>query len=237
MRPLIAANWKMHGDMSWVEKLRDFDRILPPSKRTEIEVLICPPAVFIAPMFKTAGGTSIKLGAQNCHAEETGAHTGEISAHMLKDAGARYVIVGHSERRAGGETSAGVKAKAKAATAIKLKPIICVGESLAQREAGKANATVKRQLSRSLPEGDKYVVAYEPIWAIGTGKTATPDDIESMHAHIREIVGDKVRILYGGSVKPANASDILHTPNVNGALIGGASLEMDSLAAIAKAAM
>jgi len=236
MRPLISANWKMHGDMSWVEKLRDFDRILPPSKRTGIEVLICPPAVLIAPMFKTASGTSIKLGAQNCHAEETGAHTGEISAHMLKDAGARYVIVGHSERRAGGETSASVKAKAEAATAIKLKPIICVGESLAQREAGKAKTTVKRQLSRSLPAGDKYVVAYEPIWAIGTGITATPDDIKEMHAHIREIVGKSVRILYGGSVKPANAHDILHTPNVNGALIGGASLEMESLAAIAKAA-
>jgi triosephosphate isomerase len=179
----------------------------------------------------------ILLGAQNCHAEVTGAHTGEVSAGMVKSAGANYVIVGHSERRAAGEVDADVNAKALAASKAGLTPIICVGESLAQREAGHAQSVVSGQISKSVPGGlSDYVLAYEPIWAIGTGKTATIADIAEMHGAIRSQVGSSICLLYGGSVKPANAKDILGTANVNGALIGGASLEMESLAAIAKAA-
>ena len=234
MRPLIAANWKMHGDLSWRLKPAAFDAILFPSERSRIEVLICPPALYIAAM--AAGTDTIAIGAQNCHHADAGAHTGEISAQMVKDAGASYVIVGHSERRETGETDADVKAKATAAGRHSLTPIICVGESLAQREAGKALAVVSAQLAASLPADKRnIVVAYEPIWAIGTGKVPTLEDIDAMHNHIRDIIGDGVRILYGGSVKPANAKDILAVNNVNGALIGGASLDMQSLAEIAKA--
>jgi len=163
---------------------------------------------------------------------------------MAKQVGASYIIVGHSERRALGETNDDVCAKAQAVLSADLVPIICVGESFEQREAGQQNDIITAQLQESLPNISKLtssdksiVVAYEPIWAIGTGKTATPEDIKHMHAHIREILGPNVRILYGGSVKPANAAAILSTPNVNGALIGGASLEMKSLAEIAKAAL
>lgn len=233
MRTLIAANWKMHGSMDWVEKPARFDAILPPSERKEIDVLICPPALYIAPM--TAASGTIAIGAQNCHYADTGAHTGEISAKMIKDAGASYVIVGHSERREAGETDADVQAKAKAACRHNLIPIICVGESLRQREAGEAQAIVSTQLAASLPSGETdIVIAYEPIWAIGTGKVPTLEDIDAMHNHIRKIVGGGIRILYGGSVKPANAKEILAVENVNGALIGGASLEMESLADIAR---
>ena len=238
MRPLIAANWKMHGELSWTEKPSAFDAILPPAKRRGIDVLICPPALYIAAM--AASTDTIEIGAQNCHHADTGAHTGEISAQMIKDAGASYVIVGHSERREAGETDAQVQAKASAAGRRGLTPIICVGESLAQREAGKAEDVVSTQLAESLPAIDlgaetDIVIAYEPIWAIGTGKVPTLEDIDAMHNHIRDIVGNGVRILYGGSVKPANAKDILAVKNVNGALIGGASLDMQSLAEIAKA--
>ena len=234
MRPLIAANWKMHGDQSWTGKPDRFDAILPPSERGGVDVLICPPALYIAAM--AASTETIAIGAQNCHHADTGAHTGEISAQMIKDAGARYVIVGHSERREAGETDAEIKAKAAAACSHGLIPIICVGESLAQRETGEAQTVVSAQLGASLPVGEKdIVIAYEPIWAIGTGKVPTLKDIHAMHNHIRDIIGDGVRILYGGSVKPANAKDILAVKNVNGALIGGASLDMQSLAEIAKA--
>ena len=233
MRTLIAANWKMHGSMDWVDKPARFDAILSPSERKDIDVLICPPALYIAPM--TAASDTIAIGAQNCHHADTGAHTGEISAKMIKDAGASYVIVGHSERREAGETDVDVQAKAVAACRHDLIPIICVGESLAQREAGEAQAIVSTQLAASLPSGETdIVIAYEPIWAIGTGKVPTLDDIDAMHNHIRKIVGDGIRILYGGSVKPANAKEILAVENVNGALIGGASLEMESLADIAR---
>lgn len=236
MRPLIAGNWKMHGDMSWIEKPRDLDKILPADERKHLDILICPPALFIAPMAATCHEGNILLGAQNCHRAESGAHTGELSAAMVKSAGADFVIIGHSERRAGGETDEDVAAKAMAAAQQNLTPIICVGESLDTRKDGHAESVVSDQIKASVPEGlSDYVLAYEPIWAIGTGMTATADDIQAMHAVIREIVGPKVRILYGGSVKPANAKEILGTENVNGALIGGASLEMESLAAIARA--
>ncbi len=237
MRPLIAGNWKMHGDMSWVEKPREFAKAMPADERQHLDILICPPSLFIASMAATCHEVNIQLGAQNCHAAESGAHTGEVSAEMVKSTGADYVIVGHSERRADGETDADVAAKAIAAAKQGLTPIICVGESLDIRKAGEAEAVVSAQIKASVPEDmSGYVLAYEPIWAIGTGMTATADDIKDMHAVIRKIVGPNVRILYGGSVKPANAKEILGTANVNGALIGGASLDMESLAAIAQAA-
>jgi len=155
---------------------------------------------------------------------------------MLKDAGAAYVIVGHSERRAEGDTNEDVHAKAKAAAKAGLIPIICVGETEAERDAGKAKAVVEAQIKASVPKIKEYVIAYEPVWAIGTGKTATPEDVDDMHNSIRAQVGARVRLLYGGSVKPANAEELLALKNVNGALIGGAGLEMDSLAEIAKLA-
>lgn len=237
LKPLIAANWKMHGDMSWCDKPYDFADIYPPTEREHLDVLICPPAVLIFPMMEKCGGTDIWLGAQTCHKEKKGAHTGEMSAEMLASAGADYVILGHSERRAMGESSADIRVRVERAKEADLIPIICVGESLKERESGDAEAVVGTQLKASLPEGlTDYVIAYEPIWAIGTGMTATPDDVHAMHRFIRGEVGPNVRILYGGSVKPANAKALLSIPDVNGALIGGAGLEMESLAEIARLA-
>jgi len=224
MRPLIAGNWKMHGNIDWVSKPSEFAMLMPASERENIDVLICPPMPFIAPMVKTCSEAGIHLGAQNCHAAESGAHTGEVSAGMLKSAGANFIIVGHSERRADGENNANVSAKAQAAAKAGLTPIICVGESLEIREAGQAEAVVSQQIQASVPNDiTDYVLAYEPIWAIGTGKTATVDDIKAMHLVIRKLVGPAVE-------------EILGTDNVNGALIGGASLKMESLVAIARAA-
>lgn len=236
MRPLIAGNWKMHGDMSWVAKPDEFEAIFPAIKRQNLDILICPPAAFIAPMVRSCTRSAVLMGAQNCHAEESGAHTGEMSAAMLKSVGANYVIVGHSERRAQGESDKMVYDKALAASQASMTPIICVGESLKQREGGQASDVVSQQIKASVPKIEDYVIAYEPIWAIGTGRTATAGDIAKMHLVIRKLVGPHVRILYGGSVKPKNAKEILSTKNVNGALIGGASLQMDSLAEIARQA-
>ncbi|WP_409433686.1 triose-phosphate isomerase [Litorimonas sp. RW-G-Af-16] len=235
LTPLIAANWKMHGDMSWIDKVTELDALLPKNEREHVDLLLCPPFTMVSTMHVLGSPLSIYIGAQNCHADVSGAHTGEVSAEMLADAGASYVIIGHSERRAAGETNADVRAKAEAAKRAGLTAIVCVGESLAQREVGEAIATVLAQIEASVPDFVD-VIAYEPIWAIGTGKVPTMDDIADMHAAIRSAVGPNVRILYGGSVKPANAQDILAVANVNGALIGGASLEMDSLAAIARSA-
>jgi len=201
--------------MQWSAKLSEFKTLYPISERAHIDVLVCPPAPFIAPLVKAAEEAGLFLGGQNCHAKVSGAHTGEISADMLRDVGANFVIVGHSERRTAGETDADVQAKAEAALNAKLTPIICVGETLAQRSQA-------------------IVIAYEPVWAIGTGKTATLDDITDMHTHISELTGGQFRLLYGGSVKPDNAKAILGIADVNGALIGGASLKMDAFAAIAK---
>ncbi len=237
MKTLIAGNWKMHGQQAWTVKAAGFDRLLEATDREHIEVLICPPYPFIREMFVASAARHIKIGAQNCHAIEKGAHTGEVSAEMLADCGAEYVIVGHSERRAAGERDSDVSAKASAAFRAGLTPIICVGETLEQREAGNANNVVEAQIIGSVPDSaENFVVAYEPVWAIGTGKVAEISDIKSMHAHIRGLVGDNVRILYGGSVKPGNAAAILGTENVNGALIGGASLNMADLSAIARSA-
>ena len=189
-------------------------------------------------MAEAAKAAGVFLGGQTCHSSEQGAHTGETSAKMLRSVGASYVILGHSERRAMGETDEDVNIRVQRSFEAGLIPIICVGESLNQRKAGEAEMVVADQLKGSLPEGlEEYIIAYEPVWAIGTGMTATPDDIFSMHSFIREFVGNDVGILYGGSVKPSNAQAILGIEDVDGALIGGASLEMESLAAIAKFAV
>ena len=234
LRTLIAANWKMNGDATWFDKPVQFDRALPQSDREYLDVLICPPAIYLESMHNLARQTGVFLGAQDCHQEKKGAYTGSISAEMLERAGASYVILGHSERRAAGESNKLVKAKAQAAKQAGLVPIICVGETESQREKGDAIKVVLAQLKGSVPKLKDYVVAYEPVWAIGTGKVPSVGDINEVHDAIRGHVGESVRILYGGSVKPANAKAILALKNVNGALIGGAGLNMLSLSEIAK---
>ena len=236
LRPLIAANWKMHGDLSWADRPLEFNTHYAQEERAHLDVLICPPAILLPRMSRTAVQAGVELGAQDCHANADGAHTGQLSTEMLHGAGADYVIVGHSECRAAGDSNKDVNAKAKAARRGKLIPIICVGETKAQREKGDALKTVAAQIKASVPKLAEYVIAYEPVWAIGTGLVAEPEDIAEVHDAIREQVGPDVRILYGGSVKPRNAKAILALKNVNGALIGGAGLDMESLAEIAKRA-
>ena len=211
-----------------------------------IEMLLCPPALLIGAVHAAVGASGIAVGGQDCHTAEQGAHTGDVAAGMLADAGCGYVIVGHSERRADhGEDDGLVKAKAAAAQAAGLVPVVCIGETLEQRDAGEAVAVVTGQLRGSVPDGSSaatVVVAYEPVWAIGTGRTPTAADIAEVHDAIRAVLGeiasdgDGVRILYGGSVKPENAAEILAIENVNGALVGGASLKADDFWAIAEAA-
>jgi len=234
LRPLIAANWKMNGTPDWVTKPLELNRLYPQSERGHLDVLICPPALYLEKLSDIARQAEVRVGAQDCHEKSAGAHTGSLSAEMLFGAGAEYVIVGHSECRAAGDTNKSVKAKASAAKRAGLIPIICVGETEAQREKGDALKVVKAQIKGSLPTLADYVIAYEPVWAIGTGKVATLKDIAEVHDAIREQIGEGVRILYGGSVKPANAEGILALKNVNGALIGGAGLEMESLSEIAR---
>lgn len=247
MKTLIAANWKMHGDLSWDQKPGEF-RAFYPKNDKHVQCLICPPAFMIPALVEQGKTNDILVGAQNCHAEVSGAFTGEMSAKMIAGTGATYVIVGHSERRAlFGETDAVVSAKAQAALDADLIPIICIGESEAERRDGEELNVATRQLTHSIPDkadGSGLVIAYEPVWAIGTGLTPTLGDIDAMHNHIRELLeerfgkrqGRRIQILYGGSVKPANAKEILAIDNVNGALIGGASLDMESFAAIANSA-
>jgi triosephosphate isomerase len=237
MRSLIAGNWKMNGlatSLAEIEKLNTALKQTPPA----CDVLICPPATLISRAVAIAG--VVPIGGQDCRAEVSGAFTGDISAEMLKDAGATAVIVGHSERRQyHGETDAMVAAKAKAAWRAGLLAIICVGETEAERDAGQANRICKTQLAASVPEGATVantVIAYEPVWAIGTGKTPTLVEIAQMHAHIRACLGSPLRILYGGSAKPANAPEILSLPEVGGALVGGASLKADDFLQIIRAA-
>ena len=233
MKQLIAANWKMNGLPDWSEKVRALAARVPDPN---CELLICPPHPLVSLLTDYAKGTSIRIGGQDCSEFGAGAHTGETDAALLAALDANYVIVGHSERRATGEMDERVKAKADRVIGQGLRPIVCVGESLAQREAGEAVPVVSAQLSGSLPTRGDYDIAYEPIWAIGTGRTATAQDIADMHSAIRKAVGDGPRILYGGSVKPANAVEILGTAEVGGALVGGASLDMESFAQIAQAA-
>lgn len=245
-RPLIAGNWKMNGLAQALDQARAVAAGLE-ERPAGARVAICPPATLLDRLSQALEGSTVLTGGQDCHVKTSGAHTGDIAAPMLVDAGAALVILGHSERRDDhGETSALVAAKVEAALAAGLEPIICVGESLQQREAGSALAVVTGQVRESLPAvlaGQTFAVAYEPIWAIGTGRVATLPDIEEMHAAIRaELValfgehGATVPILYGGSVKPDNAAEILRTAEVGGALVGGASLKASDFLAIIAAA-
>jgi triosephosphate isomerase len=234
-RPLITGNWKMNGLESSLGEARAVAAAVdghPPASR----VAICPPATLLHRLAEALGGTGVEVGGQDCRAEPGGAFTGDISAEMLADAGASLVILGHSERRAGhGETDALVAAKAGAALRAGLEPIVCVGETLADREAGRTLAVVAGQVRGSLPEilaGKAFALAYEPVWAIGTGLTPTLAQIEEVHVAIRALLselfgahGGRVPILYGGSVKPSNAGEILRAREVGGALVGGASLQ------------
>lgn len=246
MRPLIAGNWKMNGLGASLEEFERLKTLLDEAGPVDCNVLLCPPSTLLHRAATMCQETMIVLGGQDCHPEVSGAYTGDVSAEMLADAGATYVIVGHSERRADhAETDELVQRKAKAAIDAGLTPVICVGETEAERAEGRANQVVGAQVQNSLPayEGQGIVVAYEPVWAIGTGKTATTEDIADMHAHIRGILvgmlgtqGEAARILYGGSVKPGNAGEILAVRNVDGALVGGASLVAEDFFSIIMAA-
>ncbi|MFS2010078.1 triose-phosphate isomerase [Azospirillum sp. CT11-132] len=245
-RKLIAGNWKMNGlKADGLDLASDLAGRLKGAGPVVFDMLVCPPFPLLFPVGEAIADSPLALGGQDCAPKTSGAHTGDVAPTMLKDAGCRFVILGHSERRAGhGESDAVVNAKAVAAHKEGLVAIICVGETEAQRDAGQANAVVSGQLAGSIPAGataENTVIAYEPVWAIGTGKTATPDDVKAMHAHIRaELDGKiaesaKVRILYGGSVKPNNAAELMAVENVDGALVGGAALKADDFWAIATA--
>jgi triosephosphate isomerase (TIM) len=233
VRPLVAGNWKMNGVAgSLVEALA----IAAAAKDAPVDLMLCPPATLINRLATAVAGSGLAVGGQDCHVKASGAHTGDISAAMLVDAGASAVIVGHSERRADhGETSALVKAKATAAAEAGLMAIVCLGETAAERQAGATLEVVKAQLDGSLPDQAttrSLVIAYEPVWAIGTGLTPTTADVAEVHAFIRGelvkrygTVGALMRILYGGSVKPTNAVELMAVEHVDGALVGGASLK------------
>jgi triosephosphate isomerase (TIM) len=244
-RPLIAGNWKMNGLRSSIAEL---DQVIAgaPAVAATTDLMICPPATLIAAFASRAHGTRVAIGGQNCHTEAFGAFTGDISAEMLRDAGATAVIVGHSERRTyHHETDAEVRAKALAAWRAGLQAIVCVGETKDQRATGATLDVVGRQIAGSLPDGTKpenLAVAYEPVWAIGTGLTPTPADVVEVHNFVRAgiaarfgVTGAGIRILYGGSVKPSNAAELLQLDNVDGALVGGASLKAADFLAIARA--
>jgi triosephosphate isomerase (TIM) len=249
LRPLIAGNWKMNGLRAQLATLRSIAAGYDSALKSTADLLICPPSPLLYTSSVEAVGTGLKIGAQDCHPNATGAHTGDVSAEMIADAGASFVILGHSERRQDhGEKSATVAAKVLAAWRADLTAIVCVGETKTEREAGKALTVVRRQLRESIPSGGNsgnLVIAYEPVWAIGTGLTPTNTDVTDMHTDIRAqlkqrvgaLEAAKVRILYGGSVKPSNAAELLHLPHVNGALVGGASLNSADFLAIVKAAV
>ena len=242
-RPLVAGNWKMN-------LLRDEGVALANAlvrfmgERSGIDMSIFPPATLLAPVAACLAGSRLQLGGQNCHAARAGAHTGDISAAMLHDIGCTQVILGHSERRAAyGESDHDVRARVATALAVGLTVILCVGETAAQRDSGNAARVVARQLRDSLPQdasAESVVVAYEPVWAIGTGRSASLDDISTMHGHLRDVLDGTgtagARILYGGSVKPDSAAGILRLPDVDGVLVGGASLSAAEFLAIARAA-
>ncbi len=244
MRQLIAGNWKMNGSLTMSASLLNALRAAAGQGALPCDLLVCPPATMITIAAQALLGSAVAVGGQDCHAKSSGAHTGDISAAMLRDCGASHVILGHSERRADhAETDAQIRAKVAAAVAAGLTPIVCVGETEAQRLAGQQNAVVAAQLAGSLPDDFSGVVAYEPVWAIGTGCTPTEADVAAMHAHIRAELtrrlgppGAALRILYGGSVKPSNAASLLALPDVGGALVGGASLAAEDFLGIARAA-
>ncbi len=239
--PLVAGNWKMNGLKSSVGELQKI--IAGAQALPKVELIVCPPATLVAGFAAAARGSRVAIGGQDCHALAFGAYTGDISAEMLRDAGAAAVIVGHSERRRYyGETDAAVRAKARAANRAGLLAIVCVGETRAEREAGEALVVVGAQLDGSLPDHDaaSFIVAYEPVWAIGTGLTPTAVDVGEVHRCIRQRLGTRygqaeqgIRILYGGSVNTANAKGLFGVENVDGALVGGASLKSDEFLAIA----
>jgi triosephosphate isomerase len=245
-KPLVAGNWKMNGlraSLSEVAAIRD---AVGQGGAGRAEVLVCPPATLIAAAADLCKGSAVAIGAQDCHPEASGAHTGDISAEMLGDAGVAYVIVGHSERRADHcESDEVVLTKAEAVLRAGLTPIICVGETKAQREAGETLPVISGQLDGSVPHGiagERLVIAYEPVWAIGTGLTPSVDDVAEVHGfvrrHLQSIVAsaaEKVRILYGGSVRPSNAAELMGVADVDGALVGGASLKAADFMAIAAA--
>jgi triosephosphate isomerase len=245
IRPLVAGNWKMNGTSDSVAELRAIGNGFMGGLDAETEALICVPATLVFRAHEILSRTPVRTGGQDCHPRESGAHTGDISAEMLKDAGATHVIVGHSERRTDhGEGDALVRAKAEAAWRAGLVAIVCIGETRAQRDAGETLDVLSRQIDGSVASvatPASTVVAYEPVWAIGTGLTPTPADVESAHAHIRERLikqlgqgASKMRILYGGSVKPSNARELLSIRNVDGALVGGASLKASDFLGIAE---
>ena len=248
-RPLVAGNWKMNGLRSARDVLREIQAGYTPGLKGKVELLVCPPATLMYAFAREAVGSRIAIGGQDCHAKESGAFTGDLSAEMLADAGATYVIVGHSERRQyHAEKDPDVCAKAAAAHRAGLTAIVCVGETRAEREAGRTLAVVREQLRGSVPEqsdGHNLVVAYEPVWAIGTGRVATPEQAQEAHAFIRKMLAeisdqsaaDKIRIQYGGSVKPDNAGTLMSQPDIDGALVGGASLDPRGFAQIVRAAV
>jgi len=241
----IVGNWKMHGTPELARSL--VSAVSGQSFSPNTHIVICPPATLLATVAPHRIASRVAVGGQDCSAEAEGAFTGDISAGMLKEAGCDYVIVGHSERRQyHSESDDLVQKKATRAMTAGLIPIICVGETAAQRQAGKANAVVGAQVKESLPESageDNFMLAYEPVWAIGSGKTPAPEDIRAMHAHVIAVAAEKtglsgsqITVLYGGSVKAANAAEILAVPGVSGVLVGGASLKADEFCAIAAAA-
>ncbi|MGE3067084.1 MAG: triose-phosphate isomerase [Hyphomicrobiaceae bacterium] len=244
IRPLVAGNWKMNGlKSSLAEAAKVRDALATEPAAQVIDVMICPPFTLVSALAEASAGSRLSVGAQDCHAKASGAHTGDISAEMLADAGASAVIVGHSERRADhDERNVGVRAKAEAAHRAGLTAIICIGETAGERQAGLALTVVARQLAGSVPEAaraDNTVIAYEPVWAIGTGLTPTAADVAQVHASIREALaerfaaeGSRMRILYGGSVKASNAGELMGVANVDGALVGGASLKADDFCGI-----
>jgi triosephosphate isomerase len=246
-RPLLAGNWKMNGLSAALAEIDAIGAGFDAALKDKLDLLICPPATLIARALPHCRRVGVALGAQDCHPERHGAHTGDISAEMLADVGASAVIVGHSERRADhGETDALVAAKTKAAIAAGLQAIVCVGETRAEREAGAAETVVGRQIDGSIPGEtpiDHLVIAYEPVWAIGTGLTPTPADVAAMHGFARRRLAalfsadaaSRIRILYGGSVKPSNAGDLMRVDDVDGALVGGASLKAADFLGIAAA--
>jgi triosephosphate isomerase len=242
VRALIAGNWKMNTSLADARSLAAGIAAQPSAAA---DLLLCPPAPWLQSVASEIGATGVMLGGQDCHPASAGAHTGDISAEMLAEIGCSHVIVGHSERRTDhGESDAQVQAKADAALRAGLVAVICVGESEAERDAGRALAVVGGQLAGSIPaaaSANNTVIAYEPVWAIGTGRTPTVQDVAAMHDHMRTVIADKisdaahVKLLYGGSVKPANAAELLAVANVNGALVGGASLQVEDFLAIAAA--
>jgi triosephosphate isomerase len=244
MPSLIVANWKMNGltndGAGLAQGIAERRRSMP---TMATEIVLCPPATLISTVAGRIRNSGVELGGQDCRAEPSGAFTGDVSAPMLADLGCRWVILGHSERRQGhGESDATVRAKVAAAHASGLTAIVCVGETLAERDRGSTLSVVESQLDGSLPEGtrpDNTVIAYEPIWAIGSGRTPTTDDVARVHAHILDRLGkrpggQRLRVLYGGSVKGSNATELLTVPGVSGALVGGASLKLDEFWSICR---